>query len=231
MLGALGRKRPAKKKRDRKRRNATWKSAGVLSPRRSTPKLSPRQRRRAQYDDAERNPPPFPSSPLSHPSSLPRFPLSTSRRLSQWKREERRSIRVDVLCTMACLRERRALTPKVVLTRLHVLPRIDVALPLRFSLHSPPRRSRVEYSLSESPLSPPNLSRCIGDETPPTTFASSLDDGACDIHEIPRLLVKSRSEVRVSEDVGQGSPIEREVKTPSQVRNSSSCSSLDEMKR
>lgn len=31
--------------------------------------------------------------------------------------------------------------------------------PLRFSLHSAPRRSRVEYSLSGSPLSPPNLAR------------------------------------------------------------------------
>lgn len=155
MLGALGRKRPAKKKRDRKRRNTTWKSAGVLSPRRSTPKLSPRQRRRAQYDDAERNPsPPFPSSPLSHPSSLPRSPLSTSRRLSQWEREERRSIRVDVLCTMACLRERRALTPKVVLTRLHVLPRIDVAPPPLFPPLSSSPVSRRVLALSRRVPSP-----------------------------------------------------------------------------
>lgn len=93
--------------------------------------------------------------------------IDASRRLSQWEREERRSIRVDVLCTMACLRERRALTPKVVLTRLHVLPRIDVApLPLpRPTPLFPPLspRSRVEYSLSGVPClpSPPTVETAL----------------------------------------------------------------------
>lgn len=91
---------------------------------------------------------------LSHPSSLPRSPLSTSRRLSQWEREERRSIRVDVLCTMACLRERRALTPKVVLTRLHVLPRIDVAPPPLFPPLSSSPVSRRVLALSRRVPSP-----------------------------------------------------------------------------
>lgn len=124
------------------------------------PKSPLRQRRRAQYDDAERNPSPLSPSRFSPSPSLPRSPLSTSRRLSQWGREKRRSIRVDVLCTMACLRERRALTPKVVLTRLHVLPRIDVSLP--FSSAGLAWSTR---SVASVPLLPPNQHRGRGAES------------------------------------------------------------------
>lgn len=94
---------------------------------------------------------------LSHPRALPpaclprpvSFPsLSTSRRLSQWEREERRDRSASTY--YYGLLTRRALTSKVVLTRLHVLRELTLSLPTGPPPLPPPRPFPVVASALQS---------------------------------------------------------------------------------
>lgn len=151
-------------------RRARWKareSTFTLNPRPTCPDAD--AGRRARYSPRGGRPSSLSLFLVASLLALPRHPLSTSRRLSQWQREERRSIRVDVLLWPAYAE---STDPQGRSSATARAARIDAAPPRRPS----PRRPVLSFSVS---LSIPPL-RCRSRRYfPPPPLAHSLSLSLC----------------------------------------------------